>query len=469
MIASRFTLALTLVFGLAAVVGCGGKQPSKTAQGQPQQQEAAAVRVSTVKPERKTITRVARAPGQIDAFQTAPLYAKVAGYVRRFHVDIGDSVKGPYYGESGEIVERGQLLAEISIPELDQELREKAAAVVEAEAEVLQARAALKVARANVRTAEAQLEQARAAVDEKQADRERWESEYERIVKLAKSSSINAKVVDETKNKLRAAEAACRDAASQVDTAEAVIDQSLALVEKAAADETAAAARKGVAEADQARVQALAEYQRVEAPFDGTVSERNTDEGHFVQPAEAAQSRPLFTIVRTNVVRIFVDIPDLDASLVDRGDRVVVRLDALGGKQFPGSVSRTSWALNPATRTLRVEIDVPNESGELRPGMYAFATIVLDERPETLAIPLAAVRTAEGKTSCFRLVGEKLAQTPVSLGLSDGESVEVLSGLKESDVVVAKNAPSLDDGQRAAAAKSASAKPSGYPSPSGRG
>jgi RND family efflux transporter MFP subunit len=418
------------------------------------QQLLPAVRVTTVKPERKTITRQTREPGQIEAFQRTPLYAKVAGFVRRFHVDIGDHVQGPYYDKSGQPTRRGQLLAEISIPELDQELLEKEAAVDQVEAEIGQARAALKVARTRVRSAEAELEQARAAVDRRDADLEKWSSEYRRIVELAKSASINPKVVDETKSQLRAAEAAVRDAASMVQAADAAIDESHALVEKAVADEAAAKARKKSAEANQARVTALVDYQRVEAPFDGTVSERNTDEGHFVQPAEAAQARPLFTIVRTDSVRIFVDVPDTDATMVDRDDRVIVQVDALGKRRFPGTVARTSWALDPSTRTLRTEIDVLNENGELRPGMYAFATIILAEHPDVLAIPLSAVRTENDKSSCFCLVAGKLVQTPISLGLSDGKDVEVVSGLTGEEEVVEKNAPTLADGKAAVVAKS---------------
>lgn len=448
MIDSPSTLCPCIVALVCAVVGC-----TENAQPSSENREASALRVTVVKPERKTITRQTREPGQIEAFQWAPLYAKVAGYVRQFHIDIGDSVVGPQYGDAGELTGHGQLLAEISIPELDQELREKRAAVDQAEAEVVQARAALKVARTRVRTAEAELEQARAAIDRAKADLDKWESEYRRIVQLARSSSISPKVVDETKNQWRAAEATVRDAASRIQAAEAAIDQTNALVDKAIADEAAAAARKTLAEADQARVNALVDYQRLEAPFDGTISERNTDEGHFVQPAEAAQARPLFTVVRTDVVRIFVDVPEMDATLVDRDDRAVVQVDALGKKKFFGKVARSSWTLDPATRTLRTEIDVPNESGELRPGMYAFATIELAEAPNAMVIPLTAVRTENEKSSCFFVTAGKLVQTPLTLGLSDGKLVEIVSGLTGDEDVVEKNTPSLADGTDAVALK----------------
>jgi RND family efflux transporter MFP subunit len=198
---------------------------------------------------------------------------------------------------------------------------------------------------------------------------------------------------------------------------------------------------------------AMAEYERIEAPFDGTVSARNVDAGHFVQPAEAAQARPLFTIVQTDVVRIFVDVPEIDATLVDRGERAVIQVDSLAGKKFVGQVSRTTWTLDPATRTLRTEIDVANDSGELRPGMYAYATIILAERPDALAIPLTAVRSENETTSCFCVVEGKLRQTPVSLGLSDGKVVEILDGLQGDEEVIEKINSAMTDGQPAVAVK----------------
>lgn len=447
-----FAIRHLFVLYLSATLGCRGSKPENAADSN-KEKASPAIRVTTIKPERKTITRITREPGQIDAFQWTPLYAKVAGYVRRFHVDIGDSVEGPYYDKEGQLVRRGQLLAEISIPELDQELREKGAAVAQAEAEVVQARAALKVAQAALKPAEEQYEQTLANLDRAESDYSKWESEYRRVVKLAESKSINSKLVDEERDALRKSDAGRRDAASRKSAALALIAQVQAAIEKAEADEVTAKTRQAVAEAAEARVMAIKEYQRVEAPFDGTVSARNTDEGHFVQPAETAQARPLFTIVRTDVVRIFVDVPDTDATMVDRDDRAIIQVDALGGKEFAGAVARTSWALDASTRTLRTEIDVPNEGGELRPGMYAFATIILAERPDVLTIPTTAVRAEKDKKSCFCLVDGKLAETPISVGLTDGKHVEVVLGLKGDEEVVEKNTAALADGKAAITVK----------------
>lgn len=416
--------------------------------------ERPAARVTTVRPQRKEIVRRTRQPGQIEAFQQTPLYAKVPGYVKRYHVDIGDPVKGPYYDRSGKLTDHGQLLAELSIPELDQDLQKTQAAIVQATAEVDQAKAALRVARAATALARAQFDQAQAAVDHAKAAREKWDSEYRRIRQLASKGTINSKVVDEAKNDFAAAQAACRDTEAKVEAASAAIEQSEANVAKAIADVEAAQARAVVAQAGHARTLALAEYTRIEAPYDGVVIERNVDVGHFVQPAEKAQTRPLFTVADTATVRVFVDVPETDAALVDRGDRAVVRVPSLPGKEFLGEVTRTSFALASATRTLRTEIDVPNPGGELRPSMYAYATIELDRRAKALTLPLTAIETADGKASCLCIADGKVVRKAVSLGLSDGKDVEIVSGLGGNDEVVEKNLSALAEGQPAVTAKS---------------
>lgn len=430
-----------------ALVGCAGDKSTSAAD----QQESSVVRLATVRPQRKTITRTVRQPGQIDAFQQAPLYAKMPGYVRRFLVDIGDPVKGPYYDKSGDVIERGQLLAEVGIPELDEELRQKRAVVGQSKAEVEQARAAVKLARTRLKPAEEQYEQALANLEAAESDYAKWESEYKRMVKLAESKAINTKLVDEERDALRKSAAGRRDAASRKEAALAAIDEIKAAIEKAEADEAVAKARQAVAEADEDRITAMAEYQRIEAPFDGIVSQRTVDVGHFVQPAEATQARPLFTIVQTNVVRIFVDVPEADAPLVDCGDPAMLHVPALEKKEFPAKVTRTAWAFDPGTRTLRTEVDVPNESGALRPGMYAFATITLAESPDALVIPSTAVRTEQGSACCFCVADGKLIQKPIGLGLKSGPEVEVTSGLTADELVVEKTTADLKDGQPAEA------------------
>lgn len=439
--------AIAFLFSLMAIAGCRDALSPRANGDKATPSAAAAPRVSVVRPAPKRIERRTTQPGQIEAFQEAPLYAKVAGYVTKFYVDLGDQVRGPRYGDSGELVEEGQLLAELSIPEMDQELVQREAAIGQADAEFDQARAAVKVAQSAVFTARAQLEQARAAVDASEAEHERWKSEYRRVADLAANKVVTQKLADETKSQLEAAAAARRDAASRVEAATAMVAESEAKVEKAEADEATARARQKVAQADYARTAALAEYQRIEAPFDGTVSERNLDIGHFVQPAAAEKSKPLFTVVQTNVVRIFVNVPESDAALVDVGDAVTIRVPALDGKDFSGQVARRSSALDASTRTLRTEIDVTNADSALTPGMYVHAMIKLEVRDAALSLPATALRDENGETTCYCVAGGKAVRRKVETGLSDGVSVEIVSGLKSEEVVIEKNAGSLAEGQ----------------------
>ncbi len=445
----------SVIASACALAGCA-ENASPLGTGK---QEASPPRMSTVQPRRTSIARTVRQPGQIEAFQQAPLYAKVPGYVRRFLVDIGDPVKGPYQNASGEVTKRGQLLAEVAIPELDEELRQKRAMVAQAKAEVQQAQAAVKVARAALKPAEEQYQQSVSNLDAAESDYSKWQSEYERVVKLAESKAINSKLLDEERDLLRKSDAGRRHAASRKEAAFAMIAQAEAAIEKAEADEAAAQARQAVAEADEARMLALADYQRIEAPFDGIVSQRMVDAGHFVQPAQAAQARPLYTIVQTDVVRVFVDVPESDAVWVDRDDAALLRVPALDEKEFPGRVARTSWTLDAATRTLRTEVDVANASGELRPGMYAYATIVLERHDDVLALPLTAVRKTDGKAACFCIQEVKLVKKAIELGLSDGKEVEVVSGLTGDEVVVEKATADLQEGQPAEPSAPATSAP----------
>jgi len=437
---------------LLVLVGCQGQLPGgKAGNSGKSGVETSALRVTTITPERKEIVRRTQQPGQVDAFRRAPLFTKVPGYVERFTRDIGDDVRGPRYDDDEKLIEHGELLAELSIPELDEQIREKDAVVGLKRAEIDQALAKIKVAEAEVKTAKARLEQALAEVDRATHEQEKWDSEYERVVKLAQNRSVNAKVVDETRNDLQAAQAASRDAAAKVEAAKAAIAESEAYVEKAVADKAAADERQRVAEADLAQTRALAEYRRIEAPFDGTISERNLDVGHFVQPAGEAQARPLFVVVQTDVVRVFVDVPEMEATLVDRGDPASIHIQSLAGREFAGEVTRTAWALDStsASRTLRTEIDVPNPNGALRAGMYAYVTIVLDRRENALTLPVTAIRRLESQASCFSVEESKLVEKPLKLGLSDGTNIEIVSGLGGKENVVQKVTPAMAEGQPA--------------------
>jgi RND family efflux transporter MFP subunit len=227
---------------------------------------------------------------------------------------------------------------------------------------------------------------------------------------------------------LRAAEAGAEEARARVTVAEAAVVKARAELGKAQEDVKAAAAKLRVAEADAARLRSLLDYRFIRAPFAGTVTRRNVDPGHFVQPAGAEKGGPLFTVVRLDKVRVPVDVPEADAALARKGAKAVVRVPALGA-EFPGEVSRTAEALDPASRTLRVEIDLPNADGRLRPGMYAHARITAD-MPEAWVLPANAVVKQADQTVCFLHQDGKAVRLPIQPGRTDGTFTEVFKKQK---------------------------------------
>lgn len=437
-----------LLASLFLLVGCGPAADKLADSG------ASKIRVATIHPEKKTLIRRTVQPGQIEAFEEAPLVAKVAGYVRKMNVDIGDEVGGPTFDENGTLITEGQALAELYIPELDEELKQKEALVENAKAEVKQSEAALKVANANQVAYAAQLAEAEASVDRVEARYKRWNSEFTRLTSLADSGSVSRKLADETENEYRAADAARKETQARIRSATAQLGQSEAGIEKAQADKEAVAAKQQVAEAERDRVKALSEYATIRAPFSGVISARNVHTGHFVQPSASGPSKPLLVVVQTDRVRIFVDVPEEDAVLTEPGCEAKVRVPSLGGREFSGVVKRTSWVLNPANRTLRTEIDVDNKDGTLRPGMYAYADLKVAERESALSLPKTAIMTQGTKHSCWTVDADgKIVRAPVTLGIKTGPDVEILSGLSGSEDVIGVNPAAFREGQEVEIAK----------------
>ncbi len=392
-------------------------------------------RVVAGKPQRKTLVLTTSQPARIEAYEETPLFAKLAGYVGNIHVDIGDPVKS------------GQPLVTLEIPELGDDVRQKDALLAQAEAEVALAAAIIEAAEAAAETAAAKVAEARARVSRTQADVDRWTAEFDRIKQLAASGSVTQKLVDENQNQLSAAQAAGEEAAAAVLSAEASAREAKAMIGKAEADQAAAEARLGVAKADLARAKTMLGYAGIAAPFDGILTQRLVDTGHFVQPASGGGAKPLVVVARTDKVRVFLDVPEMEAAMVDVGDPAVLHVQALRDKEVQASVARTSWSLGVANRSLRVEIDVANDDSLLRPGMYATGVIELDRRDDALTLPVAAITRDEGGTYCFAVQSGKARRRAVELGLRGGPDVEVLSGVDEASTVVLMRAESLKDGQ----------------------
>lgn len=433
---------LVLVSLLAAGVGCSRTAPAPTQGAKADAAPAPAV----VKPKREAVRRSIGQPGQIEAYQQAPLYAKVAGYVQEMKADIGADVT------------EDQVLAVLFVPELDEELAQKEALVKQAKAEKEQADKVLAAGEAHVETAQALVPEAKSGKARAAAMVRRWKTEHDRLEAVVKDRVLDRQTLEETRYQYEAAKAGQEEVDARVSSAEATAREAAARRDKAKADVAAAAAKVLVAEAEQRRLAAMKEYTNIKAPFAGKVFRRYIDKGHFVQPAAAGSNRgePLYVVVQTKRLRVFVDVPEADAVWVGEGTPAKLRVAGLPGREFDGKVVRTSFALDPKTRTLRTEIDVDNP-GELRPNMYAYATVeVVHDKAWTL--PAAAVVVQGEQAYCFRDEGGKAVKTPVQVGLREGGVVEVLKkrtkagdkatweDFTEADRVVA-NAAGVSEGQ----------------------
>src|SRR3954468_18844772 len=316
-----------LVVGfLFAGSGCR-RQTTEAASTAGQSTAAAIDRVTAGKPVRKTLKLVTTQPGRIEAFEEAPLFPKLAGFVQKVLVDIGDSVK------------KDQLLIKLSIPEMLDEVKQMEALVAQADAEGRQADAAVKAAKAMAGTAEAKVAQAMAGIGRASGEYERWKAEHARMTDLAGQGSVTQKLVDEALNQLRSADAARQEATANVKSAEAALRAAKANVQKSQADLVAAAAREKVAAANLAHTKTMLAYAEIKAPFNGVVTRRNVDIGHYVHPIMGGVTEPLLVVAQTERVRVFVDVPEMEAPLVDAGDKpdsAVVRVQSLFEKGIDG-------------------------------------------------------------------------------------------------------------------------------------
>ncbi|HEV8061418.1 MAG TPA: efflux RND transporter periplasmic adaptor subunit [Gemmataceae bacterium] len=406
----------TLVAGLAFVLatfanGCGNHGET----GSEGTSDAPSMPVVTVaSPERRALARSIEQPARVEAFEETPIFAKIAGYVKQVNVDIGSKVR------------KGDVLATLWVPEVVEQLKEREALVGQAGIEIEQAKKNLAVARATVVTARSMVQEAIANRKRSQASLDRWKSESGRIGGLVREKVIEKESGEEVANQFRSASAAMEESEAKVQSAQALLLESIAKSEKSVTDVSAATNRLVVAEAEKRETQAMLAYADITAPYDGVVSHRNVHTGHFLQPSTSGGSRSeaLFTVVRMDKVRVFLEVPEADAVLVKDGVSARIRIPVLNDQEFRGNVSGSSWSLEPNQRTLRTEIDFNNADGRLRPGMYAQAVIDVIQ-PETFTVPSQAVQTRDGMTFCYCAEDGKAVRVPLRLGVRSGASVEV--------------------------------------------
>lgn len=439
----RTLLTLTLLAAATLLTGCDSTAATSAITST--EPTHGVMRVTPIKPAHKPLQRLIEYPGQVEAFEQTAIHAKLAGFVKKVHVDIGDQVTGPSRVSTDQPEQPGQVLAELEMPELDAELKQKQALVAQAAAEVTQSEAAIKVAKSGKASAEALVAEARASTERADAMYERWKSEFERVRELVAKQAVTQKVADETEQQLKAADAARREIAAKIKSTQAKLSEASANIEKADADLVSAQSKHKVAEADEQKTRALLSYATLRAPFDGVITERHLDTGHLVQPS-AASGKPLFVVVRAFTVRVFLDVPEADAGFITTDSPAKIKVPSLLSKTFEGKVARTAWTLQTSSRTLRTEVDVPNPNGQLRPGMYATAEIEVARRTNALSLPKSAIFTQGAESFCLSISSEnKLVKLPIKTGIVAGPDVEIISGLTGDESVIGTNLAAYKD------------------------
>jgi RND family efflux transporter MFP subunit len=332
-------------------------------------------------------------PGTLEPISEAAIYARTDGYVRRRIADIGDQVV------------RGQILAEIESPELDQQLHE--------------AEASLRKARAQLMQAKAQLEQARANAGMAEATAKRWRS-------LAAEGVISSQDDEDKQATLAARKADALAAEALVSSAGEAVAESEASLE---------------------RLRQTGAFRQVRAPFAGIVTARNIDVGSLVTAGSSSSVRELYHVAQANPLRVQVNVPQGNVDAVRAGLPCELEIQEMPGKRFSAHVARSAGALDPATRTMLVEVQAANAGGRLLPGMYANVRFLLPLQNPPLLIPSNAVRTTNEGVRVARVGNDgKVHFQTISVGRDYGTQIEVLEGLKSGDKVVTTVTDELREG-----------------------
>ncbi|WP_422927934.1 efflux RND transporter periplasmic adaptor subunit [Singulisphaera sp. PoT] len=412
--------ALLLGLALLATLGCehGGKDKAAAKQKAEAKDsgEGKTAGIRVVQPERRDIKMTVVQPGTIQAFETTSMYSRIAGYINKYNYNIGDQVK------------KGDILLDMWIPDLVEEYDQKTAAVKRARVQIQVVESALRAADARLETAKARVISAEAGVKRAQASYTRWLSEYKRLETLVENKVLDVQVRDETYRQYEEASAGRDQANAMVSEMTSARDQATADRDRARVDIDAAKADLEVALADQRQAKVLLDYGQIKAPYNGVITQRNISPGDYLQPGggSGGQSRPLFVLEQVDPVRVFVGVPELASSFINVNDTAIIRFQAIPGASREGKVVRSGFSLNPTTRTLQTEIDVPNSDGHLHPGWYVTVTITVS-RKQVWTLPSNAISFQGGQNySVFLEVDGKPVRTQILIGPSDDTHTEIL-------------------------------------------
>lgn len=375
-------------FAIAARVRADAPSRSGTGKNVP--------RAAVASAKRGTIANTLSIAGEFLPYQQVELHAKVAGYIRKINVDIGDRVR------------TGQVLAVLEVPELAAQVQGAGAVVRHSQDEIVRAQnevARDEAAHAALHAAAKRLTQAAAA----------------------RPGLIAEQELDDAEAKDRASEAQVEAAKSALSAARQQLD---------------------VSRATHSQVSAMSDYSRIVAPFDGVITWRYADTGALVQAGTSTNSaQPVVKIAQVNILRLRIPVPESLAASVHNGSTADISVQATG-EHFTGKVSRSTDALDRSTRTEQVEIDVPNQDSHLAPGMYADVVLQVEKHNDALLVPIQAVTNSDNRKSVL-VVGtdNRVAVREVRTGLEDANSAEIVSGLNEGERVIVANLGSYQSGE----------------------
>jgi RND family efflux transporter MFP subunit len=354
------------------------------------------VAVATV--QRGSLARTLDVAAEFRPFQEIDLLAKEAGYVKEINVDVGDHVH------------KGQLLAVLEVPELQDEVNQANAELKRSEDEITRAQA-------DQRRAQAAYEVAHIT--------------YTRLATVIKNRPelIAQQDVDDAAGKDQQAQA-------QVDTAKAALASAQQQLE--------------VARAKLQKTRTLLAYAEIRAPFDGVITKRYADKGAMLAAGTSSekQAMPLVQLSQNGLLRLIIPVPESAVSLIHIGSPATIHVPELN-RDIPGKVSRFAGMVTTDTRTMDTEIDVPNPRFELTPGMYANVSLVLDQQSNAVIVPVEAmVRVGDKATAMVVNASGQLEERELRVGIETANRVQILSGLKENELVVVGSRSQLRIGEK---------------------
>lgn len=373
-------------------------------------------------------------PANIEPVQDIPVYARTSGYLKTRLVDIGDRVK------------EGQTLALIETPEIVQELesakadlRQAGAALKSAQADLMQGKSNLKTAESNVKKAYASLRFSRAEVG--------------RYSELAQEGAISYESRD---SKVRDQDTDHESVNASIAAVEAAQQQILAYAEKVGVAKAAMESQQ----ANVRKIEAQAGFQKVTAPCDGVVTARNVDAGALISSGSESSNQELLRIARTDVLRVFVFVPQAFFQTVHTGQDAEITVAEKPGRTFIGKVARVAGGLDGLSRTLRVEVRIPNAKNLLLPGMYSRVRFVIHRDEPPLVIPSNAIVVKPEGQFVVVVGNDNIVHfNLVDLSRDHGPEVEIVQGLSEGDLVVLDPPDNIANGSQVKPVENKASRP----------